>query len=253
MSRTARLMLFFLALGPFVLACCWAIAGLPRFSGPEHRYGALAADQSLSASKINNAVTAVTFDIRGFDTLAEEFILFAAITGILLLLRMKREEKQENDLDRARKGRIMFKTSGAVVFLGRHLMIIVALVGLSIALHATVSPGGGFQGGVIIASVMLIFIFVNSLHGAAEMLTRIFEIVESIGMLGYLACGVCGWFAGASFLENILPKADRGELLSGGLVPLINFSVLLAVAGGFCVLLLEFVKQELIHIRGDGQ
>ncbi len=42
----------------------------------------------------NNVVTSVVFDYRGFDTLGEATILFAAVTGVLLLLRtVKRREE----------------------------------------------------------------------------------------------------------------------------------------------------------------
>jgi multisubunit Na+/H+ antiporter MnhB subunit len=35
----------------------------------------------------NNAVTSVVFDYRGFDTLGEATILFAAVAGVLMIFR----------------------------------------------------------------------------------------------------------------------------------------------------------------------
>jgi len=35
----------------------------------------------------NNAVTAIVFDFRGFDTLGEATVLFSAVCGVLLALR----------------------------------------------------------------------------------------------------------------------------------------------------------------------
>jgi len=35
----------------------------------------------------NNAVTAVVFDYRGYDTLGEATVLFVAVTGVALILR----------------------------------------------------------------------------------------------------------------------------------------------------------------------
>lgn len=35
----------------------------------------------------NNAVTSVVFDYRGFDTLGEATVLFAAVAGVILLFR----------------------------------------------------------------------------------------------------------------------------------------------------------------------
>jgi len=43
---------------------------------------------------VNNAVTAVVFDYRGFDTLGEATVLFAAVVGILALFRKLREDER---------------------------------------------------------------------------------------------------------------------------------------------------------------
>jgi len=40
----------------------------------------------------NNAVTAVVFDYRGYDTLGEATILFTAVTGVVMLFRRKKKE-----------------------------------------------------------------------------------------------------------------------------------------------------------------
>jgi multisubunit Na+/H+ antiporter MnhB subunit len=42
----------------------------------------------------NNAVTAVVFDYRGFDTLGEATVLFAAVVGVLTLFRVLREDER---------------------------------------------------------------------------------------------------------------------------------------------------------------
>jgi len=42
----------------------------------------------------NNAVTAVVFDFRGFDTLGEATVLFAAVVAVLALFRKLREEER---------------------------------------------------------------------------------------------------------------------------------------------------------------
>lgn len=40
----------------------------------------------------NNAVTAVVFDYRGYDTLGEATILFTAVTGVVMLFRSKKRK-----------------------------------------------------------------------------------------------------------------------------------------------------------------
>ena len=42
----------------------------------------------------NNVVTAVVFDYRGFDTLGEATVLFAAVVGVLALFRTVREDER---------------------------------------------------------------------------------------------------------------------------------------------------------------
>ena len=43
---------------------------------------------------VNNVVTAVVFDYRGFDTLGEATVLFTAVIGVLALFRKLREDEQ---------------------------------------------------------------------------------------------------------------------------------------------------------------
>lgn len=46
----------------------------------------------------NNAVTAIVFDYRGFDTLGEATVLFTAVMGVgLILRRLNRREKEASD------------------------------------------------------------------------------------------------------------------------------------------------------------
>lgn len=44
-------------------------------------------DNCQNETGANNAVTSVVFDYRGFDTLGEATVLFAAVAGVIILLR----------------------------------------------------------------------------------------------------------------------------------------------------------------------
>jgi multicomponent Na+:H+ antiporter subunit B len=78
------------------------------------------------------------------------------------------------------------------------------------------------------------------------------DLSESTGAAGYVAVGLLGLAAGAAFLENVLPLGRPGALLSAGTIPLINVSVGLEVAGGFVLLLSEFLEQTLV-VRRPGE
>jgi len=47
----------------------------------------------------NNAVTAVVFDYRGFDTMGEATVLFAAVSGVLVSLRIALPPKEKKGGD----------------------------------------------------------------------------------------------------------------------------------------------------------
>ena len=67
-----------------------------------------------------------------------------------------------------------------------------------------------------------------------------------------MAVGLLGVAAGTAFLTNVLPLGQPGELLSAGIIPPINAAVGLEVAGGFVLLLYEFLEQTL-DIRRPGE
>ena len=92
-----RLSIFILGavgLALFYISALVRVAG----QGPIHsRYGELINRQSVSQRRVTDAVTAVNFDYRGFDTLGEEFILFISVMGTLVLLR-EAEERRRKEL-----------------------------------------------------------------------------------------------------------------------------------------------------------
>lgn len=90
---------------------------------------------------MTNLVSAVMFDYRGLDTLVEEFILFASAMGVALLLRSSRNVAEQRPRD--------IVTSAAVRTAGSVLAPVMLLFGLWVIAFGYVTPGGGFQGGVV--------------------------------------------------------------------------------------------------------
>ncbi|EYD77715.1 Multisubunit Na+/H+ antiporter, MnhB subunit [Rubellimicrobium mesophilum DSM 19309] len=192
---------------------------------------------------VTNMVALVTFDVRGFDTLGEEFILFSAVTGVTMLLRGDRGEGTSADPvripHRRREGR-----SEAVTGTARWLGPMTLLFGIYVTLHGQLTPGGGFQGGSIIAAATLL-IYLGEGYPAWRKIVRsvLLDLSEAAGVGIYLVAGLVPLLAGATYLENILPLGEVGSLLSGGLIPILNAGVALAVAGGFCSIAIEFLEE----------
>ena len=89
-----RVRVALLALAGLVLlpGAAEVIAGLPPFGSTIAQYGARINAITPEARHVANMVSAINFDLRGLDTLGEEFMLLAAITGTVVLLRGRRGE-----------------------------------------------------------------------------------------------------------------------------------------------------------------
>ena len=93
MSDRARLTLFGSRWRGLLALLVWGFAGLPDFGDFHGAYGQLLNRVAVPERSTTDVVTAVNFDYRGFDTLGEEFILFAAVIGVASMLRTLRGER----------------------------------------------------------------------------------------------------------------------------------------------------------------
>src|SRR6185437_14069738 len=82
------------ALGGILL---WGLSGAPAFGDFHGAYGDLLNRIAVPQRHTTNVVTAIVFDYRGFDTMGEEFILFASVVGVVLLLRDIRKPAGSKD------------------------------------------------------------------------------------------------------------------------------------------------------------
>jgi multicomponent Na+:H+ antiporter subunit B len=239
-----------LHIGGFVLALLMLAAPaakvlrhMPTFGAHPMIYGDAINAAGPRERKVTNMVSAVNFDYRGVDTMGEEFILLAAVTGAAMLLRPKRGERQ-SDEPATTPGRPIPPHSEAVMLACRCIAPVTVMFSLYVAMHVTLTPGGGFQGGAIAGSAMLL-VFLGERYGLwrRKMPVPVLEAMEGGGALLFVAAGIAPLLFGADFLQNILPLAPLKSLLSGGLMLLENAGVYFAVAGGFSVMFVEFLKE----------
>jgi multicomponent Na+:H+ antiporter subunit B len=251
MTLRVRRVVFLVAAAALAGVLAWGFGGLPRFGTFDGAYGQLLNRLAVPQRHITDVVTAVNFDYRGFDTLGEEFIFFAAVLGVVLILRAQRDEHDGHRADYA-TGRAVPPTSDAVRVLGLGLTPPTVLFSLYLVTHGHLTPGGGFQGGVILATgVLLIYLAgeFDDLHGLYT--ESALERGQSVGAAGYVAIGLLGMAAGTAFLDNVLPLGRIGSVFSAGTVPLINMSVGLEIAAGLVLLLTTFLHQTIV-IRPAG-
>jgi multicomponent Na+:H+ antiporter subunit B len=180
-----------------------------------------------------NLVTAIVVTYRGLDTLGEVTVLFlsAAIVGLVLAQGRGRGEGHR----RAPVGELL--TTGT-----RFLVPLILLLGVYVFANGHLTPGGGFQGGAIIASAVLLLLLADPLkhfgHG-------LISAVESLAGLFYVALGLAGLFLAGGFLDNrILPLGQLGELVSAGAIPLIYALIGLKVGAEFSSMLASLSDTE---------
>lgn len=150
MSHRVRLLV--LAFGGIGLAVMFTLAALrlPRFGGAWHPYGERVVPNALRRHT-PNVVSSVNFDQRAFDTLGEELILMASALAAVLILRTVRAEQEEAAGRHAYGPAQVFD---ALRITGYLLLPITFVTGVYIVAHGYLSPGGGFQGGVVLGSAI---------------------------------------------------------------------------------------------------
>jgi multicomponent Na+:H+ antiporter subunit B len=220
-----------------------ALFGLPAFGHYPGPYGDLLNAVGKSERHATNIVTLVNFDYRGFDTLGEEYMLFAAVIGAVVLLRGRRGEETSARPAQV-EGRSVPPRSEAVALASRLITGLTVVFGIYVVLHAHLTPGGGFQGGAIIGSASLLLYLGSGYRLWRQLIrSRVLDIAEPLGTGAFAVAGLAPMAVGAAFLTNLLPLGKTGTLVSAGMVPLINIAVGVAVSTGFAVLFLEFLEE----------
>jgi len=128
-----------------------------------------------------------------------------------------------------------------IVKCGADMMLPFALVfGLYIILFGTVSPGGGFQGGVIVASACLLLYLGYGYKTATSAISMEFiRVNEAVGAVLYTLLGVCGVFLGVRFCQNVFFDSGAvGDLTSAGTITFMSWAVGYKVLTGVGFLLL---------------
>ena len=125
----------------------------------------------------------------------------------------------------------------------------ITIYGLYVIAHGHLTPGGGFQGGAIVASGGALLLVA---YGVDWIANRIREsnlsILESLGALGFISIAFLGlifggvfftnFIAGTSMLFGGIPTSTAADVNTGGTLPLMNFAVgLKVIAGLFAIIL----------------
>ncbi len=249
MTRSARLVLGLGSLAALGALLVWAVGGLPDFGHPRGPYADLAPRIMLDERHVANAVTGVTFDLRGFDTLGEELILFVAALGATVLLRAQRSERASEEAAAAEERRGP-GTADALRALGAVLVGPVLLLGIYVVVHGALTPGGGFQGGVLLAGALLLVYAAGQVAAVRRVRpVSLVEVTDAVGAAAYMLVAIAGLVFGVAAMDNVLPLGTTGSLLSGGTVPVLSVAVGVEVTAAVTLILSELVDQMMLRGR----
>jgi len=128
------------------------------------------------------------------------------------------------------------------------LIVFIVIFGLYVIAHGQVTPGGGFQGGaVIVSGVVMLLVAFNAKELKKSLRERSLSIMESSGALMFAALAFAG--IGTAFFYNLLvgtpifghippTGANPGDIWTGGVVPLMNLAVGIKVVAGLSAVVL---------------
>jgi multicomponent Na+:H+ antiporter subunit B len=160
--------------------------------------------EALTKTGVPNLVTAVLADYRGYDTMFETAVIFAAGMAILLILRIS----GPRPFDPSETG-IHFHTmplleDDLITQVCCRIMVpLMQLFALYVVIHGHHSPGGGFQGGVILGASFILKAICYDLDTAMVSLDAARNyILANTGVVIYAGWGaLCLLFAGGNFLD----------------------------------------------------
>lgn len=248
MSSRTRTTFFLVSAAGLAALFAWAYRDLPPLGDYRGPYGYVVTQVAVYERHATDVVNAINYDYRAFDTLGEEFIFFASVLGVLLLFRPS-GDSEETKAEAQAEDELPVSDALRVSMAG--MVGIMVVFGIYMVTHGQLTPGGGFQGGVVLASApLLVYLSGNARAFERIISSPLVKLAECGGAAGYAVIGTAAMFFGAHFLTNIIPVGTTGDLFSSGTIAVISVAVGIEVTGGF-VLLMETYLREVIARRSE--
>ena len=169
-----------------------------------------------------NTVAGMILDYRAFDTLGESFVLFTAMCAVTMLMNVpgkRRVRKLDQDT-------MDYYQDPIIRTVCKLVIPIILMFGIYILLNGHLSPGGGFSGGAIMASALIIYALVWGGERASRAIPAKALRIIVLCALGFYACSkTYSFFTGANHLHCIISPGTPGRILSAGLILPLNVAV----------------------------
>jgi multicomponent Na+:H+ antiporter subunit B len=180
-----------------------------------------------------NLVTGIYLDYRLLDTLFEAGILLIAVTGVSWIAQ--HENIEHNPLFMLDR----FKIPELFVSFARVIYPVVLLFGIYVIFNGHLAPGGGFQGGAILATALLILYYIDLKKKTN--LEAIFTI-EKFLYLSLILIASLSYFTRGVWFTNVMPVENSVDVKAIFLVTL-NLIIGAKVALGLTAIFIAFLKE----------
>ncbi len=199
-----------------------------------------------------NLVSAIYLGYRAFDTMGETIVLLVAVSGTIGILNkikelMARERREHSDdtsifsLPTEKRKTHTLRTNLIEVVTGK-IGPIVLLFGFYVMIYGHISPGGGFQGGVIIASGIIFLALGSSLDSSVAFANpQALNRIEAGAFLFLILISVSGILAGKGFFADPLTQITPAPAL---FIIILNSIIGLKVGAGIGLLCIVMLGEE---------
>ena len=179
--------------------------------------------------------------VGSFDTLGESFVLFTAVTCVLVLL-----QEQVTDDEQI----VVIHRDTILRYVASILVPIVFVFGVYVVLNGHLSPGGGFSGGAILGAGLILYALAFGGKKASRFFTaKTFKVISSIALLGYALVKCYSFLMGGMHfndpIAHFFHSLADGSILSGGYILILNICVGAVVASTMYGLYCLFKKGEI--------
>jgi len=240
MTEKLRTRLFLIAGPAFLGLYCFSVMNLPPWGDYRGPYGDAISRLAVYERHATDAVNAINYDYRAFDTLGEEFILFTAVLGVMMLLR-REEDAPAQPVQTVKDDRKLSTTVRAVAI---PAILLTLVFGLYIGLHGQLTPGGGFQAGVILATAPFLLYVCENTEAFRRVTSHVaIEVIEALGAASYAVIGLAPLLFGLPLLTNILPLGTTGDVFSAGTIAVISACVGVEVTAAFLLVGYTYLQE----------
>ena len=221
-----------------IFVLLWTIAYLPVFGNAgnpdNNEVSARYISRGLQETGAINMVTGMILDYRAFDTFGESCVLFIASCCVMILLRIDKSSDSEAQKKRMAEANDRLYEPKNDIILQKVACVLVPLIlifGIYIILNGHLSPGGGFSGGAVTGSGLILYLNAFGFEKTSKFFTeKTFRCITLGALSFYCIAKSYSFFTGANHLASGIPLGTPGAILSSGLILPLNICVGLVVA-----------------------